>query len=210
MTRFRSRAGTSLVAALAAAVLLAGCGGRADLGEDPQAAPAGATAGGGSEEAQAEAARTLPAATSGGSGGGSPEEADPSGAPVPEPDAAASGPRAGQSWGDASFPLAVTVAPPCVARGGTLAVTIQTRPRASVAAAVSYADEEAHGALTVGDADGTGAFRWQVVVSPDAPEGPAEALVSAQDRTPSPDGESASTTGEHRAGRYPFEVDDRC
>lgn len=111
---------------------------------------------------------------------------------------------------DTSFPFSVAIAPPCVAPGGVTTVNLATRAYAAVSAAIAYSDGEAHGALTVGDASSDGSWRWSLSVSPDAPLGTAEVLVSAQDRAPSPDGESTSTTGEHANDRVPLEVSRTC
>jgi hypothetical protein len=91
-------------------------------------------------------------------------------------------------------------------------VALATRRGAEVAAAIAWSDDDAHGALTVGRADGDGDWKWKVVVSPDVPEGPGQVLVSAEDRTWYADGEGekASTTHESGTGRYHIEVKDSC
>ena len=97
----------------------------------------------------------------------------------------------------------------CVTRAGHLQTRIVTRARASVAAAVGYADGTSHGAQTVGEAGADGVYVWEIVVAPTAPLGRAEVLVSVQDRTPTADG-GAHTTGEGAQGGQPFEVRAAC
>lgn len=89
-------------------------------------------------------------------------------------------------------------------------MTITTRPNASIAVGVTYADGDAHGAYTIGSADRTGTFRWQFRVDDDVPFGAATVGVSAQDRTPTDDGSGASTTGEEGEAMVSIEVSRSC
>lgn len=112
--------------------------------------------------------------------------------------------------GSPGFPLRVTITPPCVTPGATLQLLVETRPHSSIAAAVAYSDNQAHGAMQVAKAASDGSWRWNVVVSPKAPQGPARALISAQDRAASSNDDGASTNGEGAKGTFPFEVRSRC
>jgi hypothetical protein len=89
-------------------------------------------------------------------------------------------------------------------------VVVTTRPWSAIAAAVAYSDSEAHGAYKIGAADGEGVWQWTFVVEPDAPDGPAQVLISAQDRSADSNDEGAKTTGEGAVGRYPLKVAPRC
>ena len=126
------------------------------------------------------------------------------------PQANSSGAPARRPAERGDLPLDGSLSAACAERGDTLTVTVRTRPNASIAGVVEYVDEQAHGAMTVGNADGSGRFVWRFVVTPDAPLGDATAWISAQDRSPGPDEYSGSTNGEQAAGEYPFEVRDKC
>jgi hypothetical protein len=108
------------------------------------------------------------------------------------------------------MPVTATMSATCVTRGMPVNVTVKTRPQASLAGAVEYADEDAHGNYAIGSADGTGTWRWPFVVSTEAPIGRAVLGVSAQDRTPTDDGNGASTTGEEGSAQVRFEVKKSC
>ena len=108
------------------------------------------------------------------------------------------------------FPLTVTLGKACVTHGDTQTVTMTTRGWSSVAAAAVYKDNEPHGALTVGNADPTGTWTWAFVVEDKAPEGPAQVILSVQDRAPGSNQDGASTNGEGGTGRFPFTVKDKC
>lgn len=146
----------------------------------------------------------VPAAGDGGAGAGA-APAGGGGPPASQPNDAA---PADVVTADPSFPFTVTVTPRCVERGATLQVSLLTRAGASVAGAVGFSDDDSHGALTVGYANGDGAFNWTVPIEPTVPDGPATVLISAQDRTTTPEG--SSTTGESGSGEFPIEVRAQC
>jgi hypothetical protein len=143
-------------------------------------------------------AADVSALAAGGDGTGVGDGGDPGDAGVP-PD------------GIPGLPVALSMSPTgCLRPGTPVSVVVTTRPWASIAAVVEYADEDAHGTYAIGSADPTGTWRWEFVVPLDAPVGPATLGVSAQDRTPADDGNGASTTGEEGEAFASFEVGSSC
>jgi hypothetical protein len=98
--------------------------------------------------------------------------------PTPGPAASAS---ASTSSSPSTDQLSATVAPSCVVANQPFVVTIASTPQASLALAVSFADDQAHGLMTFADADDAGRFTWRLVAPPDAPSGPATVLIAARD-----------------------------
>lgn len=97
---------------------------------------------------------------------------------------------ASSSFSPAVDPLSATVAPSCAVANQPFAVTITSTPRASLALAVSFADDQTHGLMTFAEADEAGRFTWQLVAPADVPTGPATVLVASRDA----DGRDTGTT----------------
>ncbi|MBW3669142.1 MAG: hypothetical protein KY443_08015 [Actinobacteria bacterium] len=108
------------------------------------------------------------------------------------------------------FPLHVEITPRCIKRGTKVTVTVDTRPYAVTVTYARYSDNKSYGASGTGNAGPSGSWVWIFVVSPDAPLGPAEIYVVAQDRSPDSNDEGASSSGEGAAKKYRFEVVKSC
>ena len=71
------------------------------------------------------------------------------------------------------------IEPSCVARPGSVRVTIQTEPFADVSHAASFADGDSYGQWGVGVADAHGKYVWNIVVSAQVPLGKATVVAAA-------------------------------
>lgn len=225
MSPRRLRRAISATSIALAVVIAGGCSDSPSVHEPtaaPGEEPTGGVDGGGDGEGL-----SVPTTGVGSGAPGAPAAASPTtpaekpragGAPPAPPVTSSSVPGAtraegGEPFGNTNtpgFPLEVRISPSCIRRGTRVTVNVTTRPYAATAAAAAYSDGRSRGANTIGAADPTGSWIWTFVVSPEAPDGPGQIMVSAQDRSAQSNDEGASSSGEGAARKYPFEVKKTC
>ncbi len=80
--------------------------------------------------------------------------------------------------------LRVSVSPACASKAQSVRVDVETIPRADVAVAAVFSDEDSHQTYAMLAAGPDGRAVWTFAVPISAPSGRAEVLVAAQDSNP--------------------------
>jgi hypothetical protein len=88
------------------------------------------------------------------------------------------------------MPMNVKLAPICGTRGSAMHLEVTTDDGALLATLATYSDGRSYDDFSWGDAKG-GVFRWDWVLKPDIPPGPASVLISA-----SAEGDNRGATAE--------------
>lgn len=185
----RTRVVGIAIVAVVAAVAGTACGGAVPATSPPDASSAAPVV----AHASATVAEVRPAAAEGANAVPAVVVTEPARGAAAGADSSRPAPAsASASWSfsPAVDPLSATVAPSCAVANQPFAVTITSTPRASLALAVSFADDQTHGLMTFAEADEAGRFTWQLVAPADVPTGPATVLVASRDA----DGRDTGTT----------------